>query len=52
MEDADSVVGRLVQPVDDPDLAARIGGRTENGQGEGFAIYHLRAAERENQSTW
>ena len=50
MVDVDGVVGGLAEPVDDADPPSGLGGGAEDGQGEGLAVYDLRAAEGENQS--
>ena len=42
------MVGRLVQPVQDPDGATGLGRSREHGQGEGFLIHHLGATECED----
>ena len=51
MIDVYGVVGGLVQTVKDPHAAAGLGGGGEDGEGKGLLVNHLRAAEREDQTS-
>ena len=52
MIDVYGVVGGLVQTVKDPHAAAGLGGGGEDGEGKGLLVNDLRAAEREDQTSW
>ena len=52
MVDVYGVIGGLVQTVKDPHAAAGLGGGGEDGEGKGLLVNHLRAAEREDQTSW
>ena len=52
MIDVYGVIGGLVQTVKDPHAAAGLGGGGEDGEGKGLLVTHLRAAEREDQTSW
>lgn len=49
--DVDGVVSGLVQTIEDTDAAAGLGGGGEHGEGKGFLVNDLRAAEREDQAS-
>lgn len=49
--DVDGVVSGLVQTIEDTDAAAGLGGGGEDGEGKGLLVNHLRAAEREDQTS-
>lgn len=51
MIDVYGVIGGLVQTVKDPHAAAGLGGGGEDGEGKGLLVNHLRAAEREDQTS-
>ena len=51
MVDVYGVIGGLVQTVKDPHAAAGLGGGGEDGEGKGLLVNHLRAAEREDQTS-
>lgn len=51
MIDVYGMIGGLVQTVKDPHAAAGLGGGGEDGEGKGLLVNHLRAAEREDQTS-
>ena len=52
MKDIYRMIGRLVQPVQDSDLAASLGGGRKYCQCKRFLRDHLRTTEGEYESTW